>query len=224
MNHFPYIASRLAILMGLAGFWGLTGAQTMSQDEQLASARQSQRTAINAERSRLEADFLAQEVACHKKFAVNNCLGKVNTSRRQALAELRQQEVQLNDEERSAKGAAQLRKTEEKALPENKQEAAERRAKAVQDYQTRLTQEKNKQEQRSAVQSHEEEMRKEHSERIQAHQNKEQARLQRHARDAEEAQKFSDRQQQARDHRTQQEAEQLKRGAPSAKPLPLPAE
>ncbi|MGV8805745.1 MAG: hypothetical protein ACWA6Y_12380 [Polaromonas sp.] len=217
-----YIASRLLILSCLAGLAGLAGAQTRSLDEQSASARALQREAIDAERSRLEADFLAQEAVCYKKFAVNNCLAKINTSRRKAMAELRRQEVQLNDEERSAKGAAQLRQIEEKSSPEKQQETAERRAKAAEDYRIRLAQEKIKQQQRATVQSHEEEMRKERSEKIQVHQDKEQTRLQRRTKDAEEAEKFNERQKQARERRTQQEAEQLKRGASSAKSLPLP--
>ena len=222
MTHHLYIASRLAILSCLVGLAGLASAQAISLDEQSASARESQRMAINAERSRLEADFLAEESLCYKKFAVNNCLTRVNTSRRKAMAELRRQEVQLNDEERNAKGSAQLRKIEEKSSPEKQQEAANRRAKAAEDYQTRLAQEKSKQNQHSTMQSHEEEMSKERFEKNQAHQNKEQARLQRRTQDAEEAKKFSDRQQQARERRAQHEAEQLKRGTPSAKPLPLP--
>ena len=222
MKNHLYIVSRLAILSCLIGLGGLAGAQTISQDEQSASVRESQRRAINAERSKLEADFLKQEATCYKKFAVNSCLGKLNNSRRKAIAELRRQEVQLNDEERNAKGSAQLRRIEEKSSVEKQQEAADRRAKAAEDYQTRLEQEKTKQQQRSTAQSHEEEMRKERAEKIQAHQNKEQARLQRRTKDAEEAEKFSDRQKQASERRVQHEAEQLKRGTPSAKSLPLP--
>lgn len=222
MKHYLYIVSRLAILSCLIGLGGLAGAQTISQDEQSASVRESQRRAINAERSKLEADFLTQEALCYKKFAVNSCLGKLNTSRRKVMAELRRQEVQLNDEERSAKGSAQLRRIEEKSSAEKQQESADRRAKAAEDYQTRLAQEKTKQQQRSTAQSHEEEMRKERAEKIEAHQNKEQARLQRRTKDAEEAEKFSDRQKQASERRVQHEAEQLKRGTPSAKSLPLP--
>lgn len=222
MKHPVYIASRLAVLSCLLGLGGLASAQTILQDAQSASARESQRRAISTERSRLEADFLTQEALCYKKFAVNSCLEKLNTSQRKATAELRRQEVQLNDEERNAKGSAQLRRIEEKSSAENQQESADRRAKAAQDYQARLAQEKAKQQDRSTVQSHQEEMRKERSEKIQAHQNKEQARLQRHAKDAEEAEKFSDRQKQARDRRIQHEAEQLKRATPSAKSLPLP--
>ena len=43
-----------------------------------------QRTAISAERSRMEAGFLSEDAACYKKFAVNSCLGNVNSRRREA--------------------------------------------------------------------------------------------------------------------------------------------
>src|SRR5450756_1568952 len=67
-----------------------------------------ERAKISAERARLEAVFLAEDGACYKKFFVNSCLGEVNGRRREAMADLRRQEILLNDEERRSKGVEQI--------------------------------------------------------------------------------------------------------------------
>lgn len=183
-----------------------------------------QRTAISAERSRLEAGFLTEDVACYKKFAVNSCLDKVNTRRREAMAGLRQQEILLNDEERKIKGAQQIRKTEEKSSPEKLQQEADRRTKAVEDYQGRLEGEKSKEQKRSAAAavSNEISAREANAARLLAHQKKIQARTEQQAEGVEEAKKFNARQTEAQARRAKHDADQLKRVKPSAKPLPLP--
>jgi colicin import membrane protein len=181
-----------------------------------------QRAAISAERSRLEAGFLTEDAACYKKFAVNSCLGKVNTRRREAMADLRRQEILLNDEERRIKGEEQIRKTQEKTLPEKLREEADRRAKAAEDYQGRLEREKDKKQERTTIQSNEKASREANAEKLLAHQKKNQARADKQAAAAEEAKKFNQRQKEAQERRAQHEAEQLKRGKPAAKSLPLP--
>jgi colicin import membrane protein len=206
-----------AFLLAMLG--GSVGAQTGSQPAHNIDA---QRGAINAERTRLEAGFFTQDVACYKKFAVNSCLGDVNMRRREAMAALRRQEILLNDEERKAKGTEQIRKTEEKSSPEKLQEAADSRNKAVQDYQERLAREKVKQQDRTASRSNEKAARDASAERILRNQRKIQARAEMQAAGVEEAKKFNERQKQAQAHRAQHEADQLKRDKPSAKPLPLP--
>lgn len=51
---------------------------------------------------------------------------------------------------------------------------------------------------------------------------KTQARADKQAEAAEKAKKFNERQKEARERRSQHEVDQLKRGKPAAKPLPLP--
>lgn len=199
----------------------LAGAQASAQNSQPGNI-DAQRAAISAERSRLEAGFLTEDAACYKKFAVNNCLGDVNTRRRSAMANLKRQEILLNDEERRVKGENQLRKTEEKSSPEKQQEAADSRAKAADDYQRRLGREKDMQQERATLQSNEKAARKANAEKLLDHQKKNQARADKQAAAAEEAQKSNERQQKAQERRAQHEADQLKRVKPAAKPLPLP--
>lgn len=201
---------------------GLASAQTNALNEQQTGNIDVQRAAISAERSRLEADFLTEEAACYKKFAVNNCLGKVNARRREVMADFRRQEILLNDEQRRIKGEEQIRKTEEKSSPENRQQAAERRAKALEDYQERLGREKDKQQARTTHPSNENAARAANAERLLANQNKNQARADKQAEAAEKAKKSNARQKEAQERRAQHEADQLKRSKPAAKPLPLP--
>ncbi|MCJ7799513.1 MAG: hypothetical protein MUP33_07090, partial [Polaromonas sp.] len=52
-----------------------------------------ERARIGAERAHLVAGFLAEDAACYKRFAVNNCLDRVNVKRREAMAILRHQEI-----------------------------------------------------------------------------------------------------------------------------------
>ena len=181
-----------------------------------------QRTAISAERSRMEAGFLSEDAACYKKFAVNSCLGNVNSRRREAMADFRRQEIFLNDEERKIKGEEQIRKTQEKASPENQQQAADRRVKAVEESQGRLEREKDKQQERTNREANENAARAANAQRLLVHQQKNQARADKLGANEDEAKKFSERQKEAQNRRSQHDADQLKRAKASAKPLPLP--
>ena len=212
----PFVITFLLTLLG-----GLAVAQTGALNGQSGNI-DAQREAISVERSRLETGFLTEDAACYKKFAVNSCLGKVNTRRREAMADLRRQEILLNDEERRIKGEAQIRKTDEKSLPEKQQEAADRRVKAAEDYQGRLEREKDKRQERATMQSNEKAVHEANVEKLLGQQKKNQARADKQAAAAEEAQKFNQRQKQAQERRAEHEADQLKRVNPPAKPLPLP--
>jgi len=212
---------RAGILLYLACVVHAAVAQPAELDG-LARSIDAQRKQIGMERSKLEAGFVAEEAVCHEKFLVNACLDKVHSRRRQSMAELRQQEILLNDQERQLKGAEQVRKTEEKSSPERLQQGAEQRAKALDDYQARLAREKEKQQGRSEVEGNEGAAREVNAEKLLANQKKNQARVEVEAKAAEDAKKFAERQQKAQRRRAQHEAEQLKRSKPPAKPLPLP--
>ena len=92
-----------------------------------------QRLRIASERAVLESAFSAQESACYQKFMVNDCLDMARLRRANGLADLRRQEILLDDAQRKSKGAAQVQKTEDKAAPEKQQEAADKRADALKD-------------------------------------------------------------------------------------------
>lgn len=96
-----------------------------------AMSPQSERGRIQAERDRIEARFASEQVACYQKFAVTDCVGGARVVRREALADLRRQEVSLNAAEAKRRGAEQLSRTEDKSSLQAQLDAANRRADAL---------------------------------------------------------------------------------------------
>lgn len=86
----------------------------------LDDATQSQREAaeharIDAARADKEAQTARAEAACYARFAVNDCLIKVRAERRIVLADLRRQEISLNDAARKRRAAQQLLRSDERS-------------------------------------------------------------------------------------------------------------
>jgi colicin import membrane protein len=94
------------------------------------SADDVERARIAAERKQVDAAFQGEEKACYGKFAVNDCLKDARSKRRAALADLRRQEISLNDAQRKRAAAERLRSIEEGAR-EQKPGGVEHRAKAA---------------------------------------------------------------------------------------------
>lgn len=90
-----------------------------------------QRARIAAERAKADAQFAQDEEACYARFAVNDCQNEARARRRETLADLRRQEVSLNDEQRKRKGADRIRSIEERAGQQKQEREAQDRAKAV---------------------------------------------------------------------------------------------
>jgi len=103
-----------------------------------AAGRDTEKAQIAAERARLEAGFKAEEAACYRRFLVNACLEEIRPRRAEAMAELRRQEIVLNDAERKARAADQLQKTEDKQSAERQQQRADQEQKARDDAAKRL--------------------------------------------------------------------------------------
>jgi hypothetical protein len=74
---------------------------------------------IEAARAREEADFTARQAACHQRFAVNDCLKKLQAPHLAVLADLKRQETRLHDRERAQRGAEQLQRSEQKVQERN---------------------------------------------------------------------------------------------------------
>jgi len=101
-----------------------------------------QRGRIATERSRVEAEFQARERGCWGQFAVNDCLSDARAQRRSALADLRRQEISLNDAQRKQRGAERVRAIEQRSAgpapaaaasaPRIRNEQGQRDAKAAQ--------------------------------------------------------------------------------------------
>ena len=96
-----------------------------------------QRDRIGTQRAEAEGLFTREKAACYQRFAVNDCIREADTRRRGVLADLRRQEVSINDSERKRKGAEQVQQTEVKSGAGKQQEQADKRANALQAEQDR---------------------------------------------------------------------------------------
>lgn len=66
------------------------------------------------ERQTANQRFQTTELACWRRFAVNDCVRAARAERRAALEQLRQQELGLNQQERQRRTAERLRQLDEK--------------------------------------------------------------------------------------------------------------
>ena len=180
-----------------------------------------ERARITTERAKLEAGFNVENAACYKKFLVNNCLDEVKLRRRDALADLRRQEIALNALDRRAKGAEQVKKTEEKSSPEKRQQDAEKRAAALQDIQARMDREKQKNADRAVAQSSEQSNSEALAKRVKGNQDKAVVRSGKQAAAAEEVKKFNERQENAKERQARRDRDKLNQTKP-ANSLPVP--
>ncbi|MES2361031.1 MAG: hypothetical protein V4646_04440 [Pseudomonadota bacterium] len=215
------------IVLLLWAAWGFAvQAQTAATVTPSATPAQAtpdaERARISAERARLESKFAAENAACYKKFLVNNCLDKIKIGHNEALADLRRQEISLDAEDRKARGAEQMRKTEEKMSPEKQQEAADRRASSLKDYESRLERERQKNADRATTQSNEKSSIEAAANRVKSNQEKAGERSTKQAAAAEETRKFNEKQEKAKERQAQHERDKLNQTKPPAKSLPTP--
>ena len=117
----------LALWLGLLGSAFAQPADDVGQQERAA-----ERSRITAERKKLEADFKGAEAVCFRKFFANACRDKLLPPYRAALADLRRQEVLMNEVERKISAADQLLKNEER-LSLQREKQAEQEIKVQQD-------------------------------------------------------------------------------------------
>ena len=103
-----------SLALALAAVCGLVLAQPLVPDTVVAREA-AEHARIRKERGDAQVRFLAQDVQCYQRFAVNDCLGEVRTQRRAVLAELRRQEISLNEAQRKRRAAEQLLRADDKA-------------------------------------------------------------------------------------------------------------
>lgn len=90
-----------------------------------------ERARIRAERDQAEALFAAEEKACRARFAVTDCVNDARKRMRDTLADLRRQEITLNDAERKRRAAERLKDIQERQATTAQQDEA-RQQQAVQ--------------------------------------------------------------------------------------------
>lgn len=96
-----------------------------------------ERSRIQAERARQEANIQTEEAACYARFVVTDCIRQVRAHRREVFQALRREEVTLNDAERQRKALAQIEQLKGKSSVQRQDEDAERRLEASQAQQER---------------------------------------------------------------------------------------
>jgi len=191
-------------------------------DDLLAAAVDREQQRINTERVALEAKFDAEEALCYKKFFVNSCLNDIKPQRREAMTELRQREVALGDQKRKLQAVGQIRKTEEKSSLEVQQQAAERRAKALQDTQQRQERSEKKADERIDIKQNESINAAEAASKAKGSAERAQTRAEKKAAVADEVVKYNEKQQEVMERKASREKQQREQTKPPAKPLPAP--
>ena len=181
-----------------------------------------ERARISRERMQLEAGIAVDNAACYRKFLVNNCLSEVKERGRDLMADLRRQELLINEQERKARAADQVFKTEQKASPEKQEEAAGRRAASLKEFDERMVRETQKSADRAIMQSNEKGNSDAAAERAKSNAAKVAPRKQKQTVAAQEAKKYSERQEKARERQEQHDRNQAGQTSPPAKPLPRP--
>jgi colicin import membrane protein len=78
-------------------------------------SHQSERARLAAQREAIAARFAADERECRERFAVTRCLDDARVGRREALAPLRQRELEIGDAERRARAEARKASLADKA-------------------------------------------------------------------------------------------------------------
>ena len=205
------------LLFGLLASLLLSSATVLAQ-----TSNDVERLRISSERAAFEAGFNLEDSACYQKFLVNNCLDEVKIRRRDAMADLRRQEISINDQERKARGAEQVQKTEDKASPEKQQQEADRRAEAMRDFEARMAREKQKNTDRLKLESNEKSNLETAVARAKGAQNKEAGRTVKQAAAAEELKKYNERLEKAKERQARIAKDKASQANPSANPLPAP--
>ena len=200
----------------------LTLLATAVQADALSERLEQERQRISVERVQQEALLMRQDRACYDRFAVNRCLSKVNVERRAIMADLRRQEVLLNEEERRARGADQLQKIDDKSSLQMQQEEANRRAQDLQDYDARLLREQSKKADRQLRRGQDAANTASYQERLKLEAEQAQSRKAGQSQAAEEAQKYQQRVQEAQERKAARELQKQQATKPPAPGLPLP--
>ena len=188
---------------------------------QSQTSNDAERQRNSNERSVLEAGFSSEDTACYKKFLVNRCLDDVKARRGEALADLRRQEILLNDQERKAKGAEQIKKTEDKDSPEKQQQAADKRTDALKDSDDRVAKDQQKATDRATATANEKSKLKEAATRTKNAQDKQTSRAAKQATTPDEVKKYQQRLKKAQDRQARLAKEKASQTKPSAAPLPV---
>ena len=98
---------------------------------QIDAADRAAHERISVERKQAQVRLAAEQAACYKTFAVNDCLKAARAQARERLSGLRREELSLNDAERKRRSAERQRDIEERNSAQHQESSAAQRAEAV---------------------------------------------------------------------------------------------
>lgn len=188
-----------------------------------SSSLEREKARIQAERSDAQTRFAAEEKACYQKFAVNDCLADVRSHRRTVLADLKRQEVTINDTERKRKAAEQIQRLEERSIKSAEENRAAKQQGAALSQQEREKRAGEKASTRSAAQAAESTNRQSFDARQQSAAQKQADRAAKTAQVPEAQKRFDAKQADAEERRKKREEQRKTPAKPRAQPLPVPA-
>ena len=179
---------------------------------------------INAARQQADAEYARQQAACYQKFAVNNCLSEARDHRRVVVADLKRQEVALNDVKRKRAAADQVLRLEERQSELRAAEAESKRQQALSDQRAREERSVTKAGDRQAVVNAAPTRQEEQRKREAASVEKAAAAAQRAANAPGERTRYEARVKDAEDQRKRQQERVERSNKPGVvvKPLPVP--
>jgi len=196
-----------------------------AQAQATPSFTEVERARIERERS---AEMLRQqqvESACYQRFAVNDCLLESRVKHREVMADLKRQEITLNDRERRLRSSEQLRRIEDKVssperdidLMNRQQQGAQKASDAANTAAQKATEAANQVRERAERQAEQQRKQQQAAEKAAE-------RASKAAQAPQEARRFQDKLQDAASHRQQVERDAKNSPGPRGTPLPVPAE
>jgi len=181
-----------------------------------------QRARIAVERKEAEAAFADRQKQCYLKFAVNDCIKAAKSQRREKLADLRRQEISLNDAQRKRKAAERSGALEERSSPEKQDAEAQRRAKAAAQEADRKARAAEKATRRAAEEVPAAKPGERRKDAEEAARNKAEAQERKASEAASNAIRYRQRLSDAQAHKEAVEKQLSDRKEPPARPLPVP--
>ncbi|MGH8821440.1 MAG: hypothetical protein ACREWJ_09150 [Rhodoferax sp.] len=189
-------------------------------------AANAEHAAINAERSRSEAAYLAEQKVCYQKFAVNDCLREAGARERKIRADLRRREIALDDAQRQRHAAEQAQSRQENAAAERQKQSPEqvdaRRAKGAQEVQKRQERESSSASDRAKATASESQNAQEAQSRVQRHLDETASQARKAAAAPAQRAQYEEKIRAAAQRKADLDKQLQENQSPPAKPLPLP--
>jgi colicin import membrane protein len=107
-----------------------SGAAFSAAQGMTEAQRDAERERIGARRKQAEMRFENQKTMCYQKFMVTDCINRAKDQFDEAQAELRRQEIAINNAERKSRGATKIQSLQDKSSPSPQVNQREERVKS----------------------------------------------------------------------------------------------